>query len=270
MDRKPAVAGMFYPADPTELDDMTGEMLSKADARSDCFGVISPHAGYIYSGQTPAWAIASLQDAKTFVILGPNHSGIGSQFAVMSEGSWQTPFGRVPVSTAVAGKILDACNFAGDDAAAHAMEHSVEVQLPLLQARFKGNLRIVPVSVMCTDYTDDFLGKCQALGKAIAELSKKQSIAVIASSDFSHYLPRWVAEEKESKALERIFSLDGAGFFKTLEQTDASVCGYGPIAVLMSAADALGLKARHIHKSDSGEKTKDYESVVAYHAVGFY
>ncbi|UCD03235.1 MAG: AmmeMemoRadiSam system protein B, partial [Candidatus Aenigmatarchaeota archaeon] len=160
-------------------------------------------------------------------------------------------------------------DFIEDDDLAHSSEHSIEVQLPFLQHRFK-SFRFVPVCIMNIRYTDDFLYKCQSLGKTIASILHKKEVGVIASSDFSHYLPQNVADMKDEAALEKILNLDIRQFFRKLEEVDASVCGFGPIAVVMSGAKELGLKAKLIHKSSSGDTTGDHNAVVSYYALGFY
>jgi AmmeMemoRadiSam system protein B len=266
--RRPVVAGMFYDSDAGRLKDQLSSFFKNVRAPSQSIGVVSPHAGYVYSGQTAAWAIASLKTAKTYIMLGPNHNTVGERFSVMSSGSWETPFGSVKINTNIAKHLMEKASFLADDVTAHAMEHSIEVQLPFLQHRIK-EFDFVPISIMNIDYSDDFLQYSEKLGRAIASLVKSKKIGIVASSDFSHYLPKQQADEKDGKALEKIMKLDVAGLMKTLESIDASVCGYGPIAVLMSAAKALGLKARLLNKSTSGDVTGDERSVVAYYAIGF-
>ena len=272
--RKPIVAGSFYPSDKQQLRDQLSTFFKKTKTASSCLGVVSPHAGYLYSGQTASWAIASLKTATTFVMLGPNHNTIGEQFAVSNQ-AWETPLGKVEVNQKLAKQLIDKCKgFLIEDPTAHMMEHSIEVQLPFLQQKFqrgKSTFNIVPISIMNLDYTDDFLEKCEKLGKAIASLVdlKTNNIGIVASSDFSHYLPKDLADQKDSKAVESILNQDPKGLFGWLDKIDGSVCGYGPIAVLVSAAKALGLTGKLINKSTSGDITGDNKSVVAYYAIGF-
>jgi AmmeMemoRadiSam system protein B len=234
--------------------------------------VVSPHAGYTYSGETAAVAISSLRPAGTYIIFGPNHTGIGPQFSVMGSGSWWTPLGDAEIDTKVAGRLMKGCGFLEEDELAHSQEHSIEVQLPFLQHRFS-SFRFVPVSMMSSGYSEDFLEQCEKLGKVAAEIVRNGKgngkVGVIASSDFSHYLPQKVADGKDGKAIENILRLDLPGFFTTLEEEDASVCGFGPIAVVMAAAKELGLKPHVISKSSSGDASGDYGSVVTYYAIGF-
>ncbi len=267
MIRRPVVAGMFYPFHKDNLNEQLSRLFEGV-GKGDFVCVVSPHAGYEYSGRTAAFAISSLKPAKTFIILGPNHNLVGYEFSIMSSGEWETPLGMVRIDSELAREIKK-CEILREDEFAHAHEHSIEVQLPFLQYRFK-DFRIVPISIANLDYSNEFLKKCETLGKRIAKTIKNESVCVIASSDFSHYLPRGVAEEKDRKAVEKIKELDLKGFFRTLEELDASVCGYGPIAVVMQIAKELDLKKIEIiNHTDSGDATGDSSSVVAYYAIGF-
>ena len=152
---------------------------------------------------------------------------------------------------------------------AHSEEHSIEVQLPILQEVF-GSFSIVPVSIFNVDYSQRFLKKCEILGKTLAEIMKSKDVNFIASSDFSHYIRFDEAKRKDMLAIERIKNLDAEGFFGVLKDESGSVCGYGPIAVAIYTAKHLGLKgAELIEYTSSGEVTGDMNSVVAYAAIGF-
>ncbi|MCD6591287.1 MAG: AmmeMemoRadiSam system protein B [Candidatus Aenigmarchaeota archaeon] len=269
MIRKPVVAGMFYPVEKDILNQMVGQLFSNIKTKAEYDIVISPHAGYLYSGQTAAFATGSLAKKKTFVILGPNHTGLGAEFSLMLSGVWQTPLGYVEVDDSVS-KHISESGLVEDNSLAHLQEHSIEVQLPFLQYRFGNNFKFVPICVMNTDFSNDFMEKCIALGKAVASVVKRKNAGLIVSSDFSHYLPSDVANKKDSEAVEMIMRLDISGFFNVLAKTSASICGFGPIAIGMQVAKDLGLKkVEIIHHSDSGDVTGDYSSVVSYYAIGF-
>jgi len=266
--RMPAVAGMFYPSEPSLLEKQVAKFMLSAKTKPSCVGVVSPHAGYGYSGQTAAYAIGSLKPAKTFIILGPNHTGFGSEFSLMSGGSWKTPLGEVEIDKTIAAELFRRTDIA-DDAAAHMAEHSIEVQLPFLQKRFSSNsFSFVPICIMNISYSDEFMDACVGTGEIIADIVKSKSssdaIGVIASSDFSHYVAPDTIEKREKPIVKAILELDVPKFFDALSSTNASVCGYGPIAVLMAAAKKLKLRARDIHSSDSGGG-----KAVSYRAIGF-
>ncbi|MEE9406188.1 MAG: AmmeMemoRadiSam system protein B, partial [Candidatus Aenigmarchaeota archaeon] len=220
------------------------------------------------SGKSAAHAIASLKRFQRFIILGPSHYPVGPKFSVVINGSWETPLGNVPVDSEMAAALKNKCSILEEDESAHEKEHSIEVQLPFLQHRFK-KLMFVPISIMNTGYDEGFLKACESLGQSVA-LAAKAGAGIIASSDFSHYVSLEDARKKEKPALEAITKLDPKGFFTALDKADSSVCGYGPIAVLLYAAKELGLKAKVLHSSNSGDVTGDTSEVVSYHAIGFY
>ena len=264
--RNPVVSGIFYDSEKSRLEKNLKYLF--AGTKAGTFkGVVSPHAGYMYSGRTAARAIASLESCGKFVILGPNHNLIGPGFSVMCSGEWKTPLGKIKVNEGLGERLLK-CGVLEEDEIAHGHEHSIEVQLPLMQYRFS-DFSFVPISIRNEGYSEYFLSDCEKLGKHMAKLTKSEQFGIVASSDFSHYLPKKEADEKDAMALKMIMRLDTKGFFRTLEDNAASVCGFGPIAVLMSAAKNLGLKAKLVHKSTSGDETGDYSSVVAYYALGF-
>lgn len=264
--RNPVVSGTFYDSDPGRLKETIRGFFSKTK-KGDCLAVISPHAGYVYSGETASFSISSLRPSETFVIIGPNHNLLGNPFSILSKGRWKTPLGYVNVNENLADEIKK-IEQVEEDESSHMMEHSIEVQLPLLQYRF-GNSDFVPLSIQHRGYSEEFVGICRDIGKRLAELSGKKDFRVIASSDFSHYISKDEADEKDGMAVEMIKKLDLKGLANVLEETDASVCGYGPILVVMSYARSLGLKAEVIRKSSSGDVTGDYSSVVSYYSIGF-
>lgn len=266
-ERKPVVAGMFYDLDPDHLRSQVGELFSGVKPGKAFKIVVSPHAGYLYSGKTAAHAVGALEKKGNYIILGPNHTGLGPEFSVMSSGSWKTPLGECGIDAGIAGK-LKGCGFLTEDTLAHSQEHSIEVQLPFLQHRFK-EFSFVPVCIKNMGYSDEFRQRCEELGKTVAGIVRKGGCGVVASSDFSHYLPIELADRKDGMAVEMIMKLDLLGFLRILEEEDASVCGFGPIAVAIAAARELGLKPELINKSSSGDETGDYRSVVTYYAIGF-
>ncbi len=260
--REPVVSGTFYEMRPDALQrDL--DQLFYGTKRGTCSGVVSPHAGYVYSGRCAARAIASLEPAKTFIILGPNHNLCGPEFSVMGHGFWETPLGRVEIAEYLAHQ-LKRNRLLVEDSFAHEREHSIEVQLPLMQHVF-GSFRFVPISISNTSYSDTFLGSCLSLGRTLAAAG----VPIIASSDFSHYVPLEKAKHDDMEAIRCIESLDAAGLFAVLKRNNASVCGFGPIAVLISAMKELRKKGKLIAYTSSGDATKDYKSVVAYAAIGF-
>src|SRR6059036_2875492 len=148
MIRRPAVAGQFYPANPEALrNDMVALTRGKSPpAEPRGIALLVPHAGYMYSGRVAGETYTAVRLAGRAVILCPNHTGLGEAIAINDEGDWETPLGRVPVDAVLARAVLAGCGEARVDRAAHAREHSLEVQLPFLQ-HLVGHVAFVPICV---------------------------------------------------------------------------------------------------------------------------
>ena len=146
MIRQPAVAGQFYPEEAEGLKALIETLVDKNADKKDVTGALVPHAGYIYSGSVAGAVFSRIQFKDTFVIIGPNHTGLGFPFSIMTEGKWATPLGEVEIDTVLAEQILASSQSLQADATAHQREHSVEVQLPLLQYIEPG-FKIVPIVI---------------------------------------------------------------------------------------------------------------------------
>lgn len=231
-------------------------------------GLVSPHAGYMYSGPVAAHAYYRLAlDGKpdVVVLFGPNHTGYGSALAVMSEGFWHTPLGDVEVEGELANRIVRESRIVDVDSSAHRFEHSIEVQLPFLQYLYGSEFKIVPICFLMQD-----LASAREVGRAVAKVLAGRNAAIIASSDMTHYEPQESAEKKDREALKAVEEMDEAKFYSTVENYNMSICGYGPITALMIAAKILGAKeAKLLCYKTSGDAIGDYSSVVGYAAVCF-
>jgi len=266
MERGAVAAGSFYDWDKENLTKSLKEM-SKGVSDKGFLGCVSPHAGYVYSGRVAAKAIGSMKPGKRFIVLGPNHTGLGANFAVYSSGSWETPLGMVPVDHELSEAIMK-FDGAEPDEVAHGQEHSIEVILPFLQ-HFFGKISFVPITILSYGYGDSFMKRLDSLGRIIAGIVKNNSeVRIVASSDFSHFISAEAARKRDMEAIEAIKRLDTRKLFRSLSH-DGSVCGYAPIAVLISAARELGWKAELIDYTDSGKITGDLGEVVAYAGIGF-
>ncbi len=266
MERGAVAAGSFYDWDRENLARNLKEM-SKGVSDRGFLGCISPHAGYVYSGRVAAKAVGSMKPGKRFIVLGPNHTGLGANFAVYSSGSWETPLGKVPIDHGLAEAIMK-FDGAESDEVAHGQEHSIEVILPFLQ-HFFGKISFVPVAILSYGYGDSFLRRLESLGRVVADIMKKDiDIRLVASSDFSHFISADAARKRDMEAIEAIKRLDARKLFRSLSH-DGSVCGYAPIAILLSAARELGWGAELLDYTNSGEVTGDRREVVAYAGIGF-
>lgn len=275
--RQPAVAGAFYAGDRDSLTRQLawcfthqvgpGAMPAVAGTPlSGTVGYVVPHAGYVYSGPFAAHAYAAMAKRgapDVVVIMGPNHHGVGPGLALSSHARWRTPLGEVEVEEALARKLAGLVRALQPDDAAHRWEHSLEVQVPFLQLVFGDQVRILPIAM-----ADQDIETSLALGRALAEALAGRSAAIIASSDFSHYLPDRLARAIDRHALDAIEALDAPGLARAVQQHNISMCGPGPVMAMMECLRILGAKAgRVLAYGTSGDTSGDRSSVVAYAAV---
>ncbi len=264
MQRKPAVAGQFYPGDAATLRQTVSDLLAPAAAPLPAFGIVSPHAGYIYSGAIAGETFAAVRVPQQVVILGPNHHGLGHPAAVYPSGSWLTPLGETQIDMGLAERILKACPAMAADPAAHRMEHSLEVQLPFIQLRAPG-ATIVPVCLGRLSL-EELLAMGEGLGKALSQSDSE--VLIVASSDMTHYEPAEEAREKDMRAIARILEVDPAGLYRTVSERAISMCGVLPTVVMLAAARWLGATAGELVRyGHSGEVSGDRGAVVGYAGV---
>lgn len=264
MRRPPAVAGQFYQGNAERLTKQVEEFVDRNAAREDAFGIVSPHAGLLYSGSVAGAVYSSLRFPKTFLLLGPNHTGLGSQFSLMDSGEWEIPTGVFTIDTRLAGKIIQNCPKVEQDAKAHLFEHSLEVQLPFISF-FSRDVRILPLAMLRAS-----LEECLELGDGIARAIRAVDypVMMVASSDMSHYLPDKAARKKDQMAIDRILALDPKGLYETVRREDITMCGVLPATVMLAAAKQLGAgSARLVKYATSGEVSGDYDSVVGYAGI---
>ena len=265
--RKPAVAGQFYSESSQKLKkDIEILLGNKKPAPKEAIAAMMPHAGYIYSGEVAAATAASLIVKNRIVILGPNHTGYGVPFAILTEGIWQMPFGDVEIDSELAASILKYSNTMEEDAIAHTYEHSLEVELPFL-SYFNPDIKIVPIVVSAGD-----LRVYKEIGREIAATIKKMNIQkdtlIIASSDMTHYEPQNLAEKKDKEAIEAILELNEDKLMDKVERLNISMCGCAPAIIMIAAAKALGAKKGElVQYQTSGDVTGDRTSVVGYAGI---
>ncbi|MDH4163522.1 MAG: AmmeMemoRadiSam system protein B [Nitrospirota bacterium] len=270
--RQPAVAGYFYQGSQTALKDQVERFLVTNEQKIPALGVLSPHAGLVYSGSVAGAVFSRIIIPETIVLIGPNHTGLGAPVSLMASGTWSTPLGNVTIHETLAQSILRKSGRIKDDMLAHLREHSLEVQLPFLQM-LKKDFRIVPIQIM-----DVRLETCGDVGKAVAasimELRKGEGgsgthdVLIVASSDMSHYVSADVARKKDRKAIDRILALDPEGLHHTVRNNDISMCGFGPAVAMLTACKILGAsKAELIKYTNSGEVSGDTDQVVGYAGI---
>ncbi|HAR36816.1 MAG TPA: AmmeMemoRadiSam system protein B [Acidobacteria bacterium] len=262
MKRQPYVAGYFYPDDPEYLRKTIQSFVREEAEKIRAVGVVSPHAGYEYSGPVAGKVYSSVEIPETVVILSPAHHRINSLFALFDRGSWLTPLGEVQVDSRLADLVAGGTDLISRDPEAHRKEHSIEVQIPFLQY-FRPELKIVPLMISYQAGWEEL----QQLGQALAEAVKQfeQPVLLVASTDMSHYVSQKVAEELDFKAISFMEKLDPEGLYNVVTSFGISMCGFQPTTAMLVAARLLGAReGRLISYQTSGERTGDYREVVGY------
>ena len=265
--RTPAVAGRFYPDDPTRLLREIDGYISTPQTPISALGCVAPHAGYMYSGHVAGAVYARLEIPEHCIILCPNHTGRGVPLSIMTATAWQTPLGEVAPSTELASALLKRFPRLEEDSAAHRGEHGIEVQLPFLQVQ-QPNLHIVPIAVGTSDFR-----VLRELGEAIAGVvgereEADQKILIIASSDMNHYESDAITRVKDQKAIDRVLALDALGLWEVVMREDISMCGFGPTVAMLTAAKILGAtKATLVRYATSGDVSGDRDRVVGYAGI---
>ncbi|MDO8568920.1 MAG: MEMO1 family protein [Dehalococcoidales bacterium] len=264
MDRKPAVAGQFYPASASKLRAMIKSMVDEKVEKRDAIGLVLPHAGYVYSGSVAGATLSRVNLKPTVIIMGPNHTGLGKPFSIMTGGTWKTPLGNVQIDSGLAKKVQANSKHLQEDFAAHQMEHSIEVQLPFLQY-FQRDFKLVPI-VLAHAAGDFYREIGLAIAKAVKELDRE--VVIIASSDMTHYEPKASAAKKDTKAIAAILELDADKLLDAVQEFNISMCGYGPVAAMIAAAKELGATSTDLVRyQSSGDVTGDNSAVVGYAGI---
>jgi AmmeMemoRadiSam system protein B len=269
------VAGQFYPGEREELSQIIDEFLENAKVpkiEGEIFGILVPHAGYIFSGPVAAHCYKAIQgkNFETVVLIGDSHYEYFDGVSVWDRGEWETPLGRVKVDEELAKEILNfSKRFLVKDSA-HLFEHSLEVQIPFLQKVLK-NFKILPLIFGSED--KDW----KELAKAILKSMEKKKILVVASSDLSHYPPYEVAQEADKRTIEGILSSEPEKFKEKIEtlkklfpDVDTFACAQDTIKTILEISKNLKGKAKLLNYQNSGDTIYGEKSqVVGYCAIAF-
>ena len=274
--REPAVSGIFYPKTPNELNINLQSLfrdsnfgpgeLPPSTSKERIYGMVCPHAGYMYSGAVAANGYYELSSSKfeSAIIIGPNHYGLGSDVALMNKGSWKTPLGEINIDLELAQEIYQNCELVNFDELAHSRDHCIEVQLPFLQY-IREKFKIVPIILV-----NQGKNTCIKLGNGIYESIKKRNLISIASSDLTHYKSNSQAHEKDNLLISAILSLDIEKFYSVLLSFNVTACGYGAIATVMEISKMMGAtKGKLLKYATSGDVAGDDRSVVGYSSILF-
>lgn len=264
MRRSPAVAGQFYYGTASKLTQQVENYIDRNARKEKAVAIVAPHAGLIYSGPVAGAVYSSIDFPETFILIGPNHTGLGAQISLMESGEWEIPTGVFRIDEKISYKISMNVPIVKKDAQAHMFEHSLEVQLPFI-AYFSKEVKIVPIAILSASIED-----CRVLGDGIAKAVKDTgySVVIVASSDMSHYVTDDVARQKDKKAIDKILSFDPEGLYEIVKKERISMCGYLPATTALFAAKALGAQsARLVRYTTSAEVSGDYDHVVGYAGI---
>jgi AmmeMemoRadiSam system protein B len=265
MVRPPAVAGRFYPSNPTTLASTVDEFLKAAGSRIHAFGIVAPHAGYMYSGRVAGAVYSRIEVPTRAIMLCPNHTGLGRPLSIMPRGAWETPLGEIQIDGEMCDLLMEVNPALEDDIMAHRFEHALEVQLPFLQRLCGSELRFVPITVGISEW--DSLTR---LGQSIAEAVQRSDsdVLIIASSDMNHYESDAVTRVKDAKAIEPMLNLDASGLYDAVHREDISMCGFGPATAMILACRQLGAThAELVRYATSADESGDFDHVVGYAGI---
>lgn len=275
--RYPRQAGQFYEGSERALRHQIEECFTHKlgpgrlprlaeEPLTKLFALVSPHAGYMFSGPVAAhgfYEAAQSGRPDAAVIIGPNHTGMGSGVSTVTSGRWRTPLGDMIVDQDLAKAIQAESNIIDIDENAHMFEHSVEVQLPFLQYVYGERLTFVPICMMFQD-----LRTSQEVGTALAKASKGRNVLIVASTDLTHYESQKAAEAKDHTVIEAILHLNEVELQQKVEAQNITMCGYGPVSAAIVASKTLGpAKAKLLSYHTSGDITQDYSHVVGYCSI---
>jgi MEMO1 family protein len=266
MIREPAVAGMFYTANPQKLRGEVYGFLHQEENLHPvkAIGVVSPHAGYMYSGHVAGAVLSRVKIPKKLIVLCPNHTGFGVFAAMNSSGFWKTPLGDAKIDEGLARRLMELDEELEEDGFAHEREHALEVQLPFLQV-IRSDFEFVPLCLSHFSYR-----QCETLGSAMAQLiqESKEEILMLASSDMNHYESQQRTLLKDQRAIDCILALDPKALYQRVHEEQISMCGIIPTTCMLIAANQLGAKeATLVKHATSGDVTGDFSGVVGYAGI---
>jgi len=266
--RLPAVAGRFYPSDPKELSSLV-QNYSQPDLQEETLSAkacLVPHAGYMYSGHVTGAVFARVALPKKIIVLGVRHYPRGEPAAILSSGAWRTPLGDAPIDEDLAGALRKECPLLREDSVAHSTEHSLEVQVPFLQALAPG-FSFVPVALGTVQFES-----LVSVGRGIARVlgDAKEDVLLLTTSDLNHYEDDATTRTKDRKAIDRMLALDAHGLYDTCRNEEISMCGLGPAVAMLIALKALGAKNAELVKyATSADVSGDRSQVVGYAGMIF-
>src|ERR1017187_1077323 len=289
MIRPPAAAGTFYPREPRELlarvhqflaegreDNSNNSVATPAISSpapayprfaGDPLVCLVPHAGYVFSGGVAGAVYARIKIPKRVIILGPRHRPGGANFAINSKGAWETPLGQAKIDSELAQALMAECPLLVEDDVAHKREHSLEVQLPFLQALSK-DFQFVPIAIGTLNF-DELTQLGHALSRVIS--NAEEAVLLVASSDLNHYESEEITHVKDHLAIDQMLALNPRGLHETVRREGITMCGCGPAVSALTAALDLGVtRAELVRYATSADILGDRDEVVGYAGMLFH
>jgi len=267
--RQPIAIG-FYPKEKKHLENDVKNLLVPKKEIKKPLGLIAPHAGYVYSGSVAGTTYASARtDKKNFILLGPNHTGRGSPISLSKE-DWKTPLGDVKINQPLAERFS---KIAQVDESAHKQEHSLEVQLPFMQAMYQ-DFTFLPLCLMHLEFHE--------LEKLAFKLLDENSF-YIASSDFIHFGPMYGYEPVSSgiktnlgwvksvdmRMIDLVCKLKAKEFYDEVAENEYSICGYIPITLITLVMKRLGARGGTLIDYKTSYEVREDPSFVSYAGIVF-
>lgn len=235
--RRPAVAGYYYPADPSALKDQIDRLAAPSPAARAACAVLVPHGSIRQSGAVAGATLAQMSIPRRCIIMGPSHAGSLMPWSLMASGAYRTPLGDVSVDEACAHALRMRCPFLEEDAWGQRGEHAIEVVLPFLQRLGPDDLTVVPI-VMGSEEPAEIRQLAHTLAQVIR--MQEEPMLLVASSDLSHYKPRAQVEADDQALIDAFCTLDDARFSRLVHDGSVLMCGAGAVLCVVLAAKALG------------------------------
>ena len=264
--RRPAVAGVFYPARADELNTQVNALVTTVPTKVTAKAIVVPHAGWMYSGRVAGDVYGRVNLPRLAIILAPNHTGRGAEGAIVSQGQWHLPGGDVRIAQDLADIIVAAGQVLEEDEEAHRSEHAIEVQLPFLRW-LRPDFAFVPIVLGRSD-----LGFCEEVGCAVAVALRivAEPVLVICSTDLNHYEAQAVSNEKDHLAIDAMLSGDAARLQGVVSERRISMCGLAPaMATLTALREIGGAEGTLVRYATSGDVSGDHTRVVGYAGLIF-
>ncbi|MCB0730514.1 MAG: AmmeMemoRadiSam system protein B [Ignavibacteriae bacterium] len=267
--REAHVAGMFYPSDPKVLKKQINDFfdLVKIDINyKNVAGIISPHAGYMYSGKTAAHGFKTIQNKKykTVIVISPSHREYFHGISIYDGDAYKTPLGEIPIDKAMKTEIISKSDLIFEGIEGHRVEHALEVQLPFLQMSLS-NFELVPIVI--GDQRKQYVNE---LGEVLSHFINDNTL-LVASTDLSHFYTKSQANILDSRVAEHINKFQFEELQNDLEGKRCEACGGGGIVALMKALKMNNYNSSSVvAKSDSGDITGDESEVVGYLSAVIY